>query len=144
MHYFRHSLGLWGQNGEKTNIVSVLLDLIIWWGRQTLIKIKNHGNVKIQLLRGKVLVEGVGRCCPGLDGPLGWICVVGGRHCLQLGDLRLGQQWVQIRAGVVVAWAAAGDSPRCPKTWETWAFVREEQLGRALLGSKGDFLLSSQ
>lgn len=93
------------------------MDLIIWWGRQTLIKIKNHGNGKIQLLRGVVLAGGAGRCCPGFEGPLAWICAVGGRHCLQLGDLRLGPHWVQVRAGVVVAWASAGDCPRCLRHW---------------------------
>lgn len=42
-----------------------------------------------------------------------WVGAVllGGRHCLQLGGLRLWQHWVQTKAGVVVTWAPAGDSP---------------------------------
>lgn len=138
LHYIRHALGHWGQSGEKTNIDPVLMVLIVWWGRQTFIKIGNHGNVKIQLLSGAVLGEGVGRCCWVFGGPLGWICVVGWQTFSSVGWLGVGQHWVQIKAGVAVAWAPAGDSSRYLRPQghlpETQAFIREEPLGRTLLG----------
>lgn len=48
------------------------------------------------------------RCCQVFGGPLVWILVVGSRHYLHLGGFGLGQHWIQVEAGVVVAWSPAG------------------------------------
>lgn len=65
---------------------------------------------------------------------------LGGRHCLQLGDWGVGSTGGSDQSGSGGSlWSNRGQS-KVSKTSET--FIREEQLGRALLGREGDCLLS--